>query len=106
MNLQSMIEDGFNGRNKLEVLRFGLNLNQGDFGKMLGISKQLVHLYETNKTIPTLKNWIKIKESALNNGIELSDDIYQDFLEAKARSMMDDIKIKMEQLRILGGRKQ
>lgn len=99
MNMQSFIENKLDETNQLKVMRFALNKNQEDFGKLFGVSKQLIHLYESGKAIPTLTKWIDMKEEASHHGIELSDDVYQNFLELKAKSIMDDIRNKMSALK-------
>lgn len=70
-------------RNSFEELRRELNMTQDIFGEKLGLSKQCIQFYETDRSFPKTNTWLKMKENARLNGFELSDDIFEDFTKKK-----------------------
>lgn len=70
-------------RNQLEALRRSLRMTLETFSEKLGVSKQCINFYEMQHSFPTASTWNKMKESASQHGIELSDDILNELLQKK-----------------------
>lgn len=86
-------------RNAFEALRRSLRLTQEQFGKKLGISKAVVHYYEIGRSSPTVNSWARIKETAAQNGIELTEDIDLLFMENKSKRSLNHIDSKVQRMR-------
>jgi DNA-binding transcriptional regulator YiaG len=83
-------------RNSFEALRRELNLTQDQFGEKLGLSCQMVSMYEADLISPTVKKWMKIKDHASQHGIVLSDTLFEDFMKAKAKRMVEGIDARVQ----------
>lgn len=86
-------------RNEFEAVRRGLHLTQESFGNKLGISKSLVNQYESGRSSPTVRTWLKMKENAERNGIELTNELYYSFVKNKSERMIKSIDTQLEQIR-------
>jgi DNA-binding XRE family transcriptional regulator len=85
-------------RNKFEALRRSLGLTQEAFGEKLGLSKAMVFYYETDYVAPSVTTWVKVKANAKANGIELGDDILNEFLEKKVMKKKERLTNKIERM--------
>ena len=83
-------------RNSFEALRRELNLTQVQFGEKLGLSSEMVSMYEADTISPTVKKWMKIKDHAAQHGIMLSDTLFEDFMKAKAKRMIEGIDARVQ----------
>lgn len=83
-------------RSKLEALRFSLALGIKPFGELLGISNELLSLYERKKIIPSPKKWKLMKDNAMTNGIDLSDDIIEELLNFRIEKKKEKMEAKIE----------
>jgi DNA-binding XRE family transcriptional regulator len=88
--------EGREARNSFEALRRSLNLTQESFAEKLGLSKQLVQYYETDRSVPTLKTWRKMKENALLHNILLSDGIIEAFMQKKLGKKKEMLERRFE----------
>ncbi len=79
----SRFERGMKPRSKFEELRHELKMTQDVLAEKLGISKELVRRYESLKGFPTAKTWRKMKQNADFNHIDLSDEIFNEWVNAK-----------------------
>jgi len=70
-------------RNQFEALRRSLQISQDVFAEKLGLTRQCIQHYETDRSFPTVNTWHKIKENAKQHGIELNDEILNEFLQKK-----------------------
>ena len=70
-------------RNQFEALRRYLQISQEVFAEKLGLTRQCIQQYETDRSFPTVNTWHKIKENAKQHGIELNDEILNEFLQKK-----------------------
>jgi len=86
-------------RNSFEALRRYLHLTQHRFGEKLGLSKAVVHIYEAGISAPPMNAWLRMKEIALQNGIELTDDIYASLMQKKAERMISTIDSKVKRMK-------
>lgn len=86
-------------RNAFEALRRELHLTQDNFGKKLGLSKSLVNQYESGRSSPTVRTWLKMKESADLHGIELTNELYLSFMQAKSDRFINSIDMKVERMK-------
>lgn len=86
-------------RNAFEALRRELHLTQENFGKKLGLSKSLVNQYESGRSSPTVRTWLKMKESADLHGIELTNELYLSFMQAKSDRFINSIDMKVERMK-------
>mgnify|MGYP003606565309 CR=1 FL=1 len=86
-------------RNEFEVVRRGLHLTQESFGDKLGISKSLVNQYESGRSSPTVRTWLKMKENAERNGIELTDALYLSFMQDKSHRLLNSIDDKVQRMK-------
>ena len=62
----------------VKKIRFGLFLNQEEFSKAVGVSKNAISYYERGVRNPSIKTIRKMKELAEKNGIEVK---VEDFLD-------------------------
>ena len=85
-------------RNSFEALRRELNLTQVQFGEKLGLSSEMVSMYEADTISPTIKKWMKIKDHAAQHGIALSDTLFEDFMKAKAKRMMESMDARVQRV--------
>jgi DNA-binding XRE family transcriptional regulator len=90
--------EGREARNKFEALRRSLGLTQEIFGEKLGLSKQLVHFYETDRSSPTIRTWIKMKANAALHEIELSDEIIDEFMQKKFDNRKKRLQDQLDQI--------
>ena len=79
----SRFERGLPPRSKFEVLRHQLKMTQEALAEKLGISKELVRRYESLIGFPTAKTWKKMKQNAEIHHIELSEEIFTEWADAK-----------------------
>lgn len=86
-------------RNDFEALRRELHLTQESFGNKLGISKSLVNQYESGRSSPTVRTWLKMKENAERNGIDLPNDLYYSFVKNKSERMIRSIDARLEHMK-------
>jgi len=86
-------------RNAFEALRRELHLTQENFGKKLGLSKAVVQQYESGRSGPTRNSWMKMKETALSNGLELNEDIYHLFMKDKSERLLNSIDDKVKRMK-------
>lgn len=86
-------------RNSFEALRRELHLTQEHFGEKLGLSKAVVHIYEAGISAPPMNAWLRMKELALHNGIELTDEIYASLMQKKAERMISTIDSKVKRMK-------
>lgn len=70
-------------RNQFEAIRRSLQISQDVFAEKLGLTRQCIQHYETDRSFPTVNTWHKIKENAKQHGIELNDEILNEFLKKK-----------------------
>lgn len=70
-------------RNQLEVLRRSLQMTQETFAEKCGTTKQSINHYESEISFPSPKMWIRMKASAEQHGIDLNDEILNEFLQKK-----------------------
>jgi DNA-binding XRE family transcriptional regulator len=84
-------------RNKFEALRRSLGLTQEAFGEKLGLSRAMVFYYETDHVAPSVTTWVKVKANAQANGIELGDEILNEFLEKKRSKRMEVLNRNIQQ---------
>jgi DNA-binding transcriptional regulator YiaG len=85
-------------RNAFEALRRSLHLTQEDFGQKLGLSKSVVQQYESGRSAPTTNSWLRMKETALHNGIELTEELYHAFMQEKAIRLQDSIEKRVDKI--------
>lgn len=79
-------------RNLFEALRRSLHISQDVFAEKLGLTRQCIQHYETDRSFPTVTTWHKIKESAKQHGIELNDEILNEFLQKKLEKKKEMIE--------------
>ncbi len=75
-------------RNQFEALRRSLQMTQETFAGKLGTTKQSIQNYEVDRSFPTPTTWNKMKESAEQHGIILSDEILNEFMTKKLEKKM------------------
>lgn len=85
-------------RNAFEALRRSLYLTQERFGQKLGLSKAVVQQYESGRSAPTTNSWMRMKETALQNGIDLTDELYHDFMRGKAVRLKGSIEKRVDRI--------
>ncbi len=95
----SRIDSNLPPRNAFEALRRELCLTQELFGKKLGISKAVVQQYESGRSGPTRNSWIRMKETALSNGLKLNEDIYHLFMKDKSERLLNSIDDKVNRMK-------
>lgn len=79
-------------RNQFEALRRSLQMTQKTFADKLGTTKQNIQNYEVDRSFPTPTTWNKMKESAEQHGILLSDEILNEFMTKKLEKKMAMLK--------------
>ncbi len=79
----SRFERGLPPRSKFEVLRHQLKMTQETLAEKLGISKELVRRYESLIGFPNKQTWKKMKQNAEIHHIELSEEIFTEWADAK-----------------------
>jgi DNA-binding XRE family transcriptional regulator len=79
-------------RNQFEALRRSLQISQDVFAEKLGLTRQCIQHYETGRSFPTVNTWHKIKENAKQHGIELSDEILNEFIQKKLEKKKEMIE--------------
>lgn len=85
-------------RNDFEALRRSLYLTQERFGQKLGLSKAVVQQYESGRSAPTTNSWRRMKETAMQNGIELTDELYHAFMQEKAVRLKGSIEKRVNRI--------
>ena len=60
----------------LTEFRNSLGLSQTAIAKLLGIDSQLWSSYENGRREPTLALWLRMKDSAINNSIQLNESLF------------------------------
>lgn len=79
-------------RNQFEALRRSLNMTQETFAQALGTTKQCIQNYEVDRSFPTPNTWNKMKASAIQHGIDLSDKILNEFMTKKLEKKIAMLK--------------
>lgn len=69
---------GYRYTTKMGKLLFELKLSQQQFADLCGSTNESVCFYVQGKRTPNLATWIKMKRCAKANGIELSDDVFDE----------------------------
>jgi DNA-binding XRE family transcriptional regulator len=84
-------------RNQFEALRRSLHISQEVFGEKLGLTRQCIQHYETDRSFPTVATWHTIKEKAKQHGIELDDAILNEFLQKKLAKKKEMIERRYQE---------
>jgi len=83
-------------KNSFQAFRLSMKLTQEQLGEKCGLPRGLVSMYEAEKTYPTLNRWLRMKEVAAQNGIELSDTLFEDMMRVKAKRIEDKLPAKIQ----------
>ena len=85
--------------NKLRLFRESLGLSAAKMSQILGISELSQYHYESGKSHPMMKNWVKMRRNAKKYDIILPDFIFEDDYEINRVDDTDNTIRSFRQLR-------